>query len=79
MKGVDTDGDGAADATDGTAAGTLIIDQDASVTSANGQVYTAATAPVIVNTGAAGYSAQTNQSAATTYAAEGLKAIFNAS
>ncbi len=48
-----------------------MIDYDAKVTSTNGQVYKAATAPVIVNTGAAGYSAQSNQSAGTTYAAEG--------
>ena len=71
VKGVDTDGDGTADVTEGTAAGTLVIDYEASVTSTNGQVYTAATAPVIINTGAAGYSAQTNQTAASTYAAEG--------
>ena len=71
VKGVDTDGDGTADATSGTASGNLVIDYDAKVTSTNGQVYTAATAPVIVNTGAAGYSSQSNQSAGTTYAAEG--------
>ena len=71
VKGVDTDGDGTADAASGTASGNLIIDYDAKVTSTNGQVYTAATAPVIVNTGAAGYSSQSNQSAGSTYAAEG--------
>ena len=71
VKGVDTDGDGAADVTSGSASGTLVIDYDAKVTSTNGQIYTATTAPVIVNTGAAGYSAQSNQSAGTTYAAEG--------
>ena len=71
VKGVDTDGDGTADVTSGTASGTLVIDFDATVTSTNGQVYTAATAPVIVNTGAAGYSAQSNQTAGTTYAKEG--------
>ena len=71
VKGVDTDGDGTADTTSGTASGALVIDRDAKVTSTNGQVYTASTAPVIVNTGAAGYSAQSNQTAATTYAAEG--------
>ncbi len=71
VKGVDTDGNGTADATSGTASGNLVIDYDAKVTSTNGQVYMAATAPVIVNTGAAGYSAQSNQSAGTTYAAEG--------
>ncbi len=71
VKGVDTDGDGTADVTSGTASGNLVIDYDATVTSTNGQVYTAATAPVIVNTGAAGYSAQSNQTAGTTYAKEG--------
>ncbi len=71
VKGVDTDGDGTADVTTGTASGNLIIDYDASVTSTNGQIYTAATAPVIINTGAAGYSAQSNQTAGTTYAKEG--------
>ncbi|MBR3185981.1 MAG: hypothetical protein IKF48_07565 [Oscillospiraceae bacterium] len=71
VKGVDTDGDGTADATSGTASGNLVVDYDASITSTNGQVYTAATAPVIINTGAAGYSAQSNQTAGTTYAKEG--------
>jgi len=71
VKGVDTDGDGTADVTGGTASGNLVIDYDATVTSTNGQVYTAATAPVIINTGAAGYSAQSNQTAGTTYAKEG--------
>lgn len=71
VKGVDTDGDGSVDVTSGTASGTLVIDYDATVTSTNGQVYTAATAPVIINTGAAGYSAQSNQTAGTTYAKEG--------
>ena len=71
VKGVDTDSDGTADVTSGTASGNLVIDYDAKVTSTNGQIYTAATAPVIVNTGAAGYSAQSNQTAGSTYAAEG--------
>ena len=71
VKGVDTDGDGEADAADGTVTGTLVIDHDAEITSTNGQVYTADTAPVIVNTGAAGYSEQQNQTAQSTYAAEG--------
>lgn len=69
--GIDTDGDGAADAAEGTAKGALVIDYDAQVTSTNGQIYTAASAPVILNTGAAGYSSSTNTTAATTYAAEG--------
>ena len=70
VKGVDTDGDGEADTTD-SASGNLVIDYDAQITSTNGQIYTAATAPVIINTGAAGYSSQSNQSAGSTYAAEG--------
>ena len=71
VKGVDTDGDGTADVTSGTASGNLVIDYEATVTSTNGQVYTATTAPVIINTGAAGYSAQSNQTAGTAYAKEG--------
>ena len=71
VEGVDTDGDGEADAFDGTVSGDLVIDFDAEITSTNGQIYTAATAPVIINTGAAGYSAQANQTAAATYAADG--------
>ena len=71
VKGIDSDGDGEADADSGTANGNLVIDYEASVTSTNGQVYKASTAPVIINTGAAGYSEQTNQTAADTYAAEG--------
>ena len=71
VRGVDTDGDGSADAVSGTVTGNLVIDYEASVTSTYGQIYTAATAPVIVNTGAAGYSAQSNQTASSTYAAEG--------
>ena len=75
VTGIDTDADGEADVTADSyseaAKGSLVIDTKAEVTSTNGQVYTAATAPVIVNTGAAGYSEQENQNAATTYAKEG--------
>lgn len=71
VKGLDTDGDGSADLSSGTASGNLVIDHDARVTSSNGQVYTADAAPVIINTGAAGYSAQSNQTAGTSYAKEG--------
>ncbi len=67
VTGIDTDGDGQADVTADSYSdeinGTLVIDNEATVTSENGQVYTAATAPVIINTGAAGYSAQENQTA----------------
>ncbi len=68
VEGIDTDGDGEADVTaadsgEEAVTGTLVIDEDGTVTSENGQVYTASTAPVIINTGAAGYSAQENQTA----------------
>ncbi len=71
VKGIDTDGDGKEDAASGTVNGNLVIDHEASVASTNGQIYTADTAPVIVNTGAAGYGSQSNQSASSTYAADG--------
>lgn len=75
VKGIDTDGDGAEDVTADTCTeavkGALVIDYEAEVTSTNGQVYTAATAPVILNTGAAGYGSSTNTAAAGTYAGEG--------
>lgn len=75
VKGIDENGDGVEDVTSNTyteaVKGSLIIDYEKEVTSTNGQVYTAATAPVILNTGAAGYSSSTNTLAATTYAGEG--------
>ncbi|MCD7835905.1 MAG: hypothetical protein LUG83_04540 [Lachnospiraceae bacterium] len=75
VTGIDTDGDGEADVTADSYSeavnGSLVIDYDVEITSTNGQIYTAATAPVILNTGAAGYSSSTNTTAATTYASEG--------
>ena len=75
VTGVDTNGDGKADVTAAKAGsavkGSLVIDRSAHVTSTNGQYYTADTAPVIINTGAAGYSEQQNQLAQATYAGEG--------
>lgn len=75
VTGIDTDRDGTADVSAETYAepvnGVLVIDYEASVTSTNGQVYTAATAPVILNTGAAGYGSSTTRTAGTTYAGEG--------
>ncbi|MCD8323839.1 MAG: hypothetical protein LUC32_02640 [Clostridiales bacterium] len=75
VTGIDTDGDGTADITSDSYTdavnGSLVIDYDAEITSTNGQVYTATTAPVILNTGAAGYSSSTNTTASTTYASEG--------
>ena len=76
VTGIDTDGDGTADVTAADAgeeavSGSLVIDYEAEITSSNGQTYTAATAPIILNTGAAGYGSQNNSLASTTYAAEG--------
>lgn len=75
VKGIDTDGDGTEDVTGKTYSeevnGQLVIDDSAKITNANGQTYTASTAPVIINTGAAGYSAQENQKASSGNAAYG--------
>lgn len=75
VKGIDTDGDGTEDITSDSYTdavnGNLIIDYEAEVTSTNGQVYTASTAPVIINTGGAGYSSTNNSLASTEYAADG--------
>ncbi len=75
VTGIDTDGDGTADVTAENATeavkGSLVIDYEATVISTNGQVYTAATAPVILNTGAAGYGNSSNTTASSAYAAEG--------
>ncbi len=77
--GIDIDGDGAADITaDTTEApvlGSLVIDHQAQLTSTNGQVYTADTAPVILTTGAAGYGSATNSTASTAYAADGYISV----
>ena len=77
--GIDTDGDGAADITADTAEapvlGSLVIDHQAQLTSTNGQVYTADTAPVILTTGAAGYGSATNSTASTAYAADGYISV----
>ena len=75
VKGIDTDGDGKEDVTGKSYSkevnGQLVIDEEAEITNANGQTYTASTAPVIINTGAAGYSAQENQKASSGNAAYG--------
>ena len=75
VKGIDTDGDGTEDVTSQTYSeevnGQLVIDDNAQITNANGQIYTASTAPVIINTGAAGYSAQENQKASSSNAEYG--------
>ncbi|WKY48326.1 hypothetical protein Q5O24_03090 [Eubacteriaceae bacterium ES3] len=73
--GIDTDSDGQANVSyesyTETVNGSLIINYDSQVTNSNGQVYTAKTAPVILNTGAAGYASSNNSNAATSYASEG--------
>ncbi len=75
VKGLDTDGDGKADITaadaNGETTGVLIVNEEGSITNTNGQTYTATTAPVIINTGAAGYSEQQNQQASSQNAAYG--------
>ena len=75
VTGIDTNRDGTADITAESytepVKGSLIIDYEAQVTSTNGQVYTASTAPVILNTGAAGYGNSSNTTASSAYAAEG--------
>ena len=75
VTGIDTNRDGTADITAESYTepdkGSLVIDYEAQVTSTNGQVYTASTAPVILNTGAAGYGNSSNTTASSAYAAEG--------
>ena len=75
ITGIDTDGDKKADVTSDSYTdavnGILVIDEDAEITNENGQTYTAKTAPVVINTGAAGYSAQENQEASSSNAAYG--------
>lgn len=75
VTGIDTDGDGMADVTAENAVdtvfGSLVIDYEAQIVSSGGQIYTAATAPTVFTTGAAGYGSQNNSSASTLYAAEG--------
>lgn len=75
VKGIDTDGDGTEDVIAESYSeeinGQLVIDETAEITNTNGQTYTAKTAPVIINTGAAGYSAQENQKASSSNAAYG--------
>ncbi len=75
VTGIDTDSDQTADVTKDNYSeavkGQLVIDYEATVTSTNGQTYTAATAPVILNTGAAGYGNSSNTAASTGYAEQG--------
>lgn len=75
VTGIDTDRDGIADVTSSNynqvVNGNMIINTEGTIMSTNGQVYTATTCPVIINTGAAGYGNQSNSKASTTYAKEG--------
>ena len=75
VTGIDLDGDKTADITAAEAEegvnGSLVIDDKGEITSTNGQVYTAATAPVILNTGAEGYGSKNNTDASTSYEAQG--------
>ena len=79
VTGIDTNGDGTADITAGDAAssvkGALVIDYEAQIVSENGQTYSAATAPLIMTTGAAGYGSQNNSAASSNYASNGYIAI----
>ncbi len=79
VTGIDTNGDSTADVTaqsyTGAVKGSLVIDYTATVTSTNGQTYTASTAPVILTTGAAGYGSANNSKASTSYAVDGYISI----
>lgn len=75
VRGIDTDGDGKADVTSDSVSsavtGNLVINKKGTITSENGQIYTAATAPVLVNCGGTGYSQTQNSTATTEYARDG--------
>lgn len=75
VAGIDRNGDGMADVSADVASepvlGSLVIDYDAKLTNANGQTYTAATAPIVFTTGAAGYGSATNSKASAAYCAYG--------
>ncbi|MDR3296450.1 MAG: hypothetical protein LBT26_11600 [Clostridiales Family XIII bacterium] len=75
VTGIDTDGDGTADvissAYTAPVKGSLVINATGSITNSNGQTYGPYTAPVILNTGAAGYGSQTNSAASATRAPMG--------
>ncbi len=75
VKGIDTDNDGnvnvASDTYSSPVKGSLVIDYESNIISENNQVYTASSAPVILNTGAAGYGSLTNAQASDEYARNG--------
>ena len=79
VTGIDTNGDGASDVTaaeaDSAVKGTLVIDYEAQIVGENGQTYAAASAPLILTTGAAGYGSQNNSAASSNYVSNGYIAI----
>lgn len=76
VAGIDTDADGMvnihASQADTAVQGRLVVDNSAIVTSSNGQVYTASTAPVLFEVGGSAYAAHANQLAGTAYARDGI-------
>lgn len=75
VNGIDTDGDNSTDITfvnyTEPVKGSLVIDYEKEIVSTNGQIYTASTAPVILNTGAAGYGSQSNSLASSEHVKDG--------
>ena len=79
IKGIDTDGDESEDVDfqsyDQEVSGDLVIDDEAQITSKNGQVYTAETAPVIFDIKNESYDAVSNPIASTEFADEGYISV----
>ena len=79
VKGIDTDGDESEDVDfqsyDQEVGGNLVIDDEAQITSKNGQAYTAETAPVIFDIKNENYDAVSNPIASTEFADEGYISV----
>ena len=79
IKGIDTDGDESEDVDfqsyDQEVSGNLVIDDEAQITSKNGQAYTAETAPVIFDIKNENYDAVSNPIASTEFADEGYISV----
>ena len=79
IKGIDTDGDESEDVDfqsyDQEVNGDLVIDDEAQITSKNGQLYTAETAPVIFDIKNENYDAVSNPIASTEFADEGYISV----
>ncbi len=79
IKGIDTDGDESEDVDfqsyDQEVNGDLVIDDEAQITSKNGQAYTAETAPVIFDIKNENYDAVSNPIASTEFANEGYISV----